>query len=64
MHTKDWLKKAKGRDNLKDLDLDERIHMILKLILEKLYVWYGLDSTVQDWVQLIFVDVVMNLHIL
>jgi len=34
------------------------------LILEKLHVWYGLDSTVQEWVQLIFVDVVMNLHIL
>jgi len=49
---------------LKNLGLDEQIHVLLKLILEKLHVWYGLDSTVQEWVQLIFVDVVMNLHIL
>jgi hypothetical protein len=64
MHTKDWLKKTKGRDNLKNLGLGERVHTLLKLILEKLHVWYGLDSTVQEWVQLIFVDVVMNLYIL
>jgi hypothetical protein len=37
MHTKDWLKKAKGRDNLKNVGLDEQVHALLKLILEKLH---------------------------
>jgi len=33
MRTKDWLKKTKGRDNLKNLGLDERVHTLLKLTL-------------------------------
>jgi len=35
---------------LKNLGVDERVHVLLKLIVEKLHVWYGLDSTFQEWV--------------
>jgi hypothetical protein len=38
MHTKAWLKKTKGRDNLERLDLDGRVPVLLKLTLEKFYV--------------------------
>lgn len=48
MYTKDGWKKTKGRDNLKILGVDKWVHVLLKLILEKLHLCYGLDSTFQE----------------